>query len=128
MVKELKIFVYGNVLLKGDSKALRVSRKIKINGVAFSEMDTNEDFDTENPVIMDVSNTEKVELITNENQLQQPKPYSLHDFDLAFQLKLLKKTGIIKNFTVIALPEKLDDEETLKQAVEAIKKIQSQLT
>jgi len=127
-VKELKIFVYGNTLLKRDSKALRISRRVKLKGVSFREMDTSEDFDTENPVIMDVSNTDRVEVITNESQLQEPKLYSLHDFDLAFQLKLLKKAGLIKSFTVIALPDKLSDDETLKQAVEAILRVQSQLT
>jgi Ni,Fe-hydrogenase maturation factor len=122
-VKELKIFVYGNPLLKGDSKALRVSKKISIQGVTFREMDTSEDFDTQTPVIMDVANTEKVKIVTDESQLKHPKLYSMHDFDLAFQIKIMKKAGLIKSFTIIALPEKLSEEKTLKQTIEAIKKL-----
>ncbi len=121
----LKIFVYGNALMEEDSKALRISRRIKIKGVIFKEMDAVEDFDVENPVIMDVADTDKVEIITDENRLKQPRLYAAHDFDLAFQLKLLKKAGMIKSFKVIAVPAGVDEERTLRDVVKAIESISS---
>lgn len=124
-MKELKIFVYGNSLMKEDSKALRISRRIKMKGVAFREMDAVEDFDTDNPVIMDVADTERVEIITDENRLKQPKLYAAHDFDLAFQLKLLKKMGMIKSFKVITVPAGMDEERALKDIVKVIESISS---
>ena len=124
-MNDLKIFVYGNALMSGDSKALRISRRIKMKGVVFQEMDAVEDFNTDNPIIMDVADTDRVEIITDEGRLKQPKLYAAHDFDLAFQLKLSKKAGIIKGFRVIAIPSGMDDETALTEVVKAIESISS---
>ena len=49
-------------------------------------------------------------LITGEKALQVvlPPRSSVHDFDLGFQLKYLKKLGKLGNVSIIGLPAKVD--------------------
>ncbi|MEM5843341.1 MAG: hypothetical protein QXL97_01335, partial [Candidatus Aenigmatarchaeota archaeon] len=96
----MKIYVFGNPLVKKDSLAVKLSKKLKkvFPQIDFEEFDVVEDLKEENLVIMDVAEgIEKVEIIEDLDLLENRKIYSLHDYDLSYELKLLKKIGKIKN-------------------------------
>ena len=108
----MKVYVFGNADLETDNSALRAAAvlKSKIPDVAFVTIKPNEDLPFLNEdlvVLMDVVlGITKVRTITEENldQLVLPPRGSVHDFDLGFQLKYLKKLGKIKRFIIIGLP------------------------
>ena len=103
----MKILVYGNPLVEEDSAALKLSKILKIPGVEFQEFDSLEDFPDRNPVIMDVGNTEKPRVLNDINKIEKNQGYSMHDYDLAFQLKIMKKMSQIDSATIIVLPKKI---------------------
>ena len=49
--------------------------------------------------------------------------YSLHDFDLAGQLLLLHKFGLLGHVHIIGVPAKGDEKKIAKDVVEEMKKI-----
>lgn len=119
----MKIYVFGNPLVKKDSLAVKLSKKLKkvFPQIDFEEFDVVEDLKEENLVIMDVAEgIEKVEIIEDLDLLENRKIYSLHDYDLSYELKLLKKIGKIKNVKIIAIPFNLNEEEALKQVINYI--------
>ncbi|MEM5832089.1 MAG: hypothetical protein QXW01_01600 [Candidatus Aenigmatarchaeota archaeon] len=119
----MKIYVFGNPLVKKDSLAVKLSKKLKkvFPQIDFVEFDVVEDLKEENLVIMDVAEgIEKVEIIEDLDLLENRKIYSLHDYDLSYELKLLKKIGKIKNVKIIAIPFNLNEEEALKQVINYI--------
>ncbi|MEM0333223.1 MAG: hypothetical protein QXX30_02030 [Candidatus Aenigmatarchaeota archaeon] len=119
----MKIYVFGNPLVKKDSLAVKLSKKLKkvFPQIDFEEFDVVEDLKEENLVIMDVAEgIEKVEIIEDLDLLENRKIYSLHDYDLSYELKLLKKIGKIKNVKIIAIPFNLNEEEALKQIINYI--------
>ncbi|MCD6547063.1 MAG: hypothetical protein J7K22_00755 [Nanoarchaeota archaeon] len=63
----------------------------------------------------------KVCLIENIEQLETNKIFTMHDFDLAYNLKLMKKIGLIKNVKIFAIPIKISKEEALNQLKKLIK-------
>ncbi|MEM2175296.1 MAG: hypothetical protein QXI58_06720, partial [Candidatus Micrarchaeia archaeon] len=70
-----------------------------------------------------VEGIKKVELITNIDVLEANKIISVHDFDLAYTLKLLKNTNLIDRVTIIGVPVDISKEEALKQVKEVIDKL-----
>ena len=108
----MKVYVFGNEDLALDSAAINVSKKLKgkIKNVEFVMVDVNQDLpfkDNENVVIMDtVLGLEKVSLILDNelDHLVSNSSLTAHDYDLAFQLKYLKKLGKLGKVTIIGLP------------------------
>lgn len=111
---KMKVYVFGNQDLPQDNLAFQVADKLqnKIKGVEFTTVKLNEDLpftDEKQVVILDtVEGIKKVEII-DENDLDKltlsPKT-SVHDFDLGFQLKYLKKLDKLQKVTIIGLPPK----------------------
>lgn len=117
------ILVFGNPLVKEDSIALRVAEKLK-EKFEFKILDAAEDIENEgkNLVILDCADgIEKTELIGDLGKLQTNKIYSMHDFDIALTLKLLKKIGKIESVKVIAIPKNYELEKALKETEKIIK-------
>jgi len=113
------ILCFGNEFLKQDALAKQIIKGIKIKGIKFIKCDAPEEiFDYNNPIIMDVAKgIKKVELIDNINQLKLNKIYSMHDFDLAYYLKLMKALKKLKKVRIIALPIKGNKAEIKKQLI-----------
>lgn len=117
------ILVFGNPLVNEDSLALKIADKlITISEISekfkFIKSDSLENLEEygENLLILDVAeNIKKVELITDLNQLEQNKIYSMHDFDLGFNLKLLMKLGKIKTVKIIAIPMNYETEKAISE-------------
>lgn len=104
----MRVLVFGNPLHKEDSLALKVAKELEkdFKDVQFIPFDTAEDLEEQGtePIILDVAKGISEPQLLHLSDLEVQKSYSLHDFDLAWNLKLLKKLGKIKDATIIALP------------------------
>ncbi|HSB47257.1 MAG TPA: hypothetical protein VLD37_04525 [Candidatus Bilamarchaeum sp.] len=105
----MKVLVFGNPLVRRDSIALRLMPALrkKFPGIEFREFDAAENLESEGRdlVILDAAEgIGKVSLIDDLSALCGGKIYSMHDFDLALTLKLLKKMGKLGTVKIIAVP------------------------
>ena len=106
----MKVYVFGNPLLRQDSLPLRLLPRLReeFPQVEFIEADPTtdqlEDMGTDPVIIDSASGIGDVHVITDLDHLYTHQPLSLHDFDLAMHLKLMKKVGKIQSATIIALP------------------------
>ncbi|OGK14515.1 hypothetical protein A3C98_05705 [Candidatus Roizmanbacteria bacterium RIFCSPHIGHO2_02_FULL_37_15] len=125
----MKIYVFGNPLVKEDSLPLKILPKIKkyFPEIVFEVVDPNENFppkgekdliiiDTvkgiKKPRILDLVELEKISLT----------PISPHDYDLMLHLQILRKLKKIDKIKIIGLPS-LFDRNTLMQVGNIIKGI-----
>ncbi len=113
----MKVLVFGNPLVEIDSAALKIANELdgKLDGIEFKRFDTAEDLEKEGKelVILDsVVGLEKPRLVTID-ELEVQKAYSLHDFDLGWNLLLLKKIGKLEKAVIIGVPAKKPVKESL---------------
>lgn len=117
-----RIFVFGNSLVKEDCLAHEVVKKLegRVKGIEFEAVESLDDLDTKKDLcIIDVClGLKKVETIEDIDRLEAKQPVSVHDFDLALELKIRKKVGQLKKVKIIAIPADHD----LKKAVVETKK------
>lgn len=102
-----RIFVFGNPMMKDDTLAVRVAESIKNNfpEIEFIHLDPNEEINGNEVFILDVAKgIKKISIINDLDKLEIGKKVSLHDYDVAFSLKLMKKVGMIKKVNIIAIP------------------------
>ncbi len=115
-----KIYIFGNPLVEEDTLAVLVGRQLqkRFLDIEFKHIDpTEEEIQEKEIIILDVAqNIEKVTVIENIDQLELGPKVSLHDFDVTFALKLLKKIGSIQRVKIIAIPMNY----SLKQAVKEV--------
>lgn len=124
----MKIFVFGNPLVKEDSLPLKLIEPLKkeFPDIEFVELDPNENMEGlgENPIIIDtVIGIDKVEVITDIDSIKNPPRYSTHDLDLGTHLKLLSGVGLIKSVKILGVPDDISEEDALKQLKELVKKL-----
>ena len=109
----MKVYVFGNEYAAEDRRAIEVARELEgtIDGVSFVFVDPNEDVpfvDERHVVILDtVEGIREVAFIGGESidgLILSPRG-SVHDFDLAFQLRYLKKLGKLGKVTIIGIPQ-----------------------
>jgi Ni,Fe-hydrogenase maturation factor len=119
-MKKKTIHILGNPLLDFDNLPIQLAPKLQklfpeIDFVITDPSENLDPIDGELIIIDTVEGIEKVVLIDDIGKLETSKIYSLHDFDLAFNLKLLQKIGKLKRVKIFGLPMKGDEEEILKQ-------------
>lgn len=124
----LKVLVFGNPLAKVDSAAVKIADKLsgRMAGIEFVKFDAAEDLEKEGSelVIMDaVVGLSSPRLVTLEEIELSPNPVSLHGFDLAWSLLLLKKLGKVKKATIIGVPAKKSVKESLPEVERLLKKL-----
>lgn len=122
------VLVFGNPLVPEDSLALRILPKLRkqFPSVEFVELDATEELTEygQHLIILDVAKgIEKPAIITDLKHLELDRVLTMHDFDLAWNLKILKTAGKIKSVKIIALPYKLDEKKALEAAAALIKKV-----
>jgi Ni,Fe-hydrogenase maturation factor len=108
----MKVFIFGNPIVADDNSAFKVAEylKNKIPEVDFAIINPNEDIpfaDLRHPVLIDaIENIKKVTILNEEDidKISPMKSVSVHDWDLGFQLKYLKKLGKLNKITIIGLP------------------------
>ncbi len=130
MAKIKKILVFGNPLVRKDSlpPSLISDLRKEFKEIEFKEFDAVEDLQKEGRhlYIMDaVEGIDKVEIIKNVDVLSTSKIFSVHDFDLAYTLKLMKKTDMIDRVTIIGIPINMKKEDAIEQTKKAITSILS---
>ncbi len=126
----MKIYVLGNPLLEEDNLPLKILPKLKglFPEIDFLELDPTENFPEEDKIVLidSVAKINEVVLIKDVEKITPPPNYSVHDFDLGFQLKLMKKLGKLKDLTIIGLPNNLSEKEALIKLRETISKLLSE--
>jgi Ni,Fe-hydrogenase maturation factor len=120
------VYVFGNLLVKEDSLPLKLIDKLRneFPSLKFREFDTVEDLEIEGElnIIDTVKGIKKVELMENIDKIITNKIYSMHDFDLGYNLKLLKKMKMIEKIRIFGIPNKISETEAFEQLRKLIKK------
>jgi hypothetical protein len=109
----MKVYIFGNEYVAVDKRALEVARELEdtIEGISFVFVKPNEDVPFVNErhvVILDtVQGIQDVTLVEGDgiDGLTLSPRGSVHDFDLAFQLRYLKKLNKLGDVTIIGLPQ-----------------------
>ena len=124
-MKKKTIHIFGNPLLDFDNLPLKLAPKLQklfpeIDFVITDPSENISPIDGELIIIDTVENTKNVILIDDIEKLETNKIYSLHDFDLAFNLKLLQKIGNLKKVKIFGVPMEGDEKEILRQLEKSI--------
>ena len=104
----MKISVFGNPDLEGDSAALKLipGLKKKYPRAEIMVEDPTEGLKPARDwIIIDVcQGISQVTEFTDLDQFASARRLSVHDYDLAMELQLLKKLGKIKKLRILAVP------------------------
>jgi len=120
----MKILVFGNLLVEKDNLVLRLIPRLQkeFPEIEFKEFDPTESLENEiengKLFILDMALGIKnvVELRFNDiEKLDAVKSCSMHDFDLNYNLKLLKKMELINDVRTIAVPAGMKEKGALDQ-------------
>ena len=109
----MNVYVFGNEYVAEDKRAIEVARELEgaIEGISFVFVNPNEDVpfvDQRLSVILDtVEGIQDVALVEGDriDGLVLSPRGSVHDFDLAFQLRYLRKLGKLGEVTIIGIPQ-----------------------
>lgn len=112
--------IFGNPLLDFDNLPILIVPELtklfpEINFVVSDPNENLHPFDKTLNIIDTVINAEKTILITDIDRFDTQTLYSMHDLDLAFNLKLLKKIGLLKKVNIIGVPPHLSKDECIMQ-------------
>jgi Ni,Fe-hydrogenase maturation factor len=109
----MKVYVFGNEYVAADKRAIEVARELEktLEDVSFVFVNPNEDLpfvDERRVLILDtVQGIRDVSLIEGDSVdalILSPRG-SVHDFDLAFQLRYLKKLNKLGEVSIIGIPQ-----------------------
>ena len=109
----MNVYVFGNEYVAEDKRAIEVARELErsIEGISVVFVEPNEDVPFVNErhvVIIDtVQGIQDVTLVDGDgvDRLILSPRGSVHDFDLAFQLRYLKKLNRLGEVTIIGIPQ-----------------------
>jgi Ni,Fe-hydrogenase maturation factor len=109
----MRVYVFGNEYASEDRRAIEVANELEgtVEGLSFVIVKPNEDvpfFDERRVVILDtVQGLRDVTLIEGDSldELILSPRASVHDFDLAFQLRYLRKLGKLGEVRIIGVPQ-----------------------
>ncbi len=134
----MKIYVFGNPLVKEDSLPIRILPDLKklFPHIQFIIADPNENFppeDEKDLMILDAVKGIKRPMILDLDDfhpvISGKTPVSPHDYDLLFHLLLLKKNKRLKKIIIIGVPPVNKKKKGTKQKflllTDLIKKLQS---
>lgn len=120
MNSKKKIYIFGNPLLPFDNMPNKLAPELEraFPKIDFIIADPNENLKPENGklVIIDtVIGPKKVVVMDEVKKIELSPAYSMHDLDLGFNLKLLKKIGKLKKITIFGIPNNLSKKKALVQ-------------
>jgi len=104
-----------------DSIPLRLMVRLaaKFPEIEFKEFDPSENLESEGrdlEIIDSAEGISKVTLLTDIDAIAPPRrACSMHDFDLGFSLKLLKKAGYLDGVRIFCVPMGIGEGEALSQ-------------
>jgi hypothetical protein len=109
----VKVYVFGNEDAPEDTKAIEAAERLDgtMDGVSFVFVEPNEDlpFAGEGSVVIldTVQGIQNVRVIEGD-RVEDFIPSSrgtVHDFDLSFQLRYLRKIGKLEDVTIVGVPQ-----------------------
>jgi len=121
----MNVYVFGNEYVAEDNRAIDAARELEdiVEGASFVFGRPNEDVpfvDKHRIVILDtVQGIQNVVLIEGDRidgLVLYPRG-SVHDFDLAFQLRCLKKLGKLGEVTVSGIPQEGEVDHLLIKSI-----------
>jgi len=121
-----KIYIFGNPLLPFDSLPIRLAPRLQaaLPEFEFIVVDPNENLkpvDKELIIIDTVEGIDKITVIDDIDKIKTEKIYSLHDFDLGYNLKLLQKLGELERVKIIGIPMEGDEKTIVDQLINILK-------
>jgi hypothetical protein len=121
-----KIYVCGNVALEQDSMPFKILPELKhvLPAIDFIEFDPSENFPDEDPLFLldTVLDIDEVTVIEDIEKLADSPRISVHDSDLAFHLKWLKKMGNPQKVIIFGVPAAGDEKKLAGQLEDKIRK------
>ena len=121
----MNVYVFGNEYVAEDIRAIDVAQELHntVEGVSFVFVGPNEEVpfaDEPRVVILDtiqgIQNVALVEGDEFDGLLLSPRG-SVHDFDLTFQLRYLKKLGKLGEVTIIGIPQEGEVDHLLIKSI-----------
>jgi Ni,Fe-hydrogenase maturation factor len=109
----MRVYLFGNEYVAEDKRAIEVARELEgaVDSISFVLVGPNEDVpfvDERRIVILDtVQGIREVTLVEGDEVdgfILAPRG-SVHDFDLAFQLRYLKKLNRLGEVSLIGIPQ-----------------------
>ncbi len=126
-----KLLLFGNPAIPSDSLAVKVGKELEKEGYETLHLEDPLgllDLDLSEYLILDVARgLDEPRIVDDPDKLLLGRLCSLHDFDMAYFLKLLKATGRIEKVRIIALPEGLEVEDAVRRVKEIVARRTSQL-
>ncbi|MFH1182484.1 MAG: hypothetical protein V1702_05990 [Candidatus Woesearchaeota archaeon] len=116
------VLFFGNPLVEKDSLLHRIMPALRseLPDVEFVEAEGSELPAAKELNILDVADgIREVVLIDDVEKLRTERIFSMHDFDLAQNLKMMKRFKMVDKVNIIAVPSGMGE----KTAVEGIKKV-----
>jgi len=112
-------------MVRKDSLPLSIIDDLRANfpNVEFTVFDPNENLEEEGRelnIIDTVEGIDSTTLITDIGAINIQKLYSMHDFDLGYVLKLLKKLHYIDSVRIFGVPMKISKKAALEQLTKLI--------
>jgi len=126
MKKEKTIYIFGNEILDFDNLPIKLKPELEkiFPNYSFIITDPNENLkpiDKKLTIIDTVQGIEKVTIFNDVEKIENTPKYSMHDFDLGFNLKLLHKIGLLDEAIIFGVPMNIKKQIALKQLVFLLK-------
>lgn len=123
--KKAKVLVFGNIMLKNDSMPIRLMGELakRFPEIEFKDFDPNDNLEKEGSelnIIDTVGGINRVTLVTDIDSIKINRVLTMHDFDLGYNLRLMKKLGYVKKVRIFGVPMKIKKGDALKQLDEMI--------
>lgn len=117
-----RILVFGNPFFAPDAVCLHIlpALRKRFSQIDFLEVDAVEEFHEHGPdlVILDaVEGLSRVTLLDDTAEFELPKRTTMHDFDLAHALAILKKLKKIRHVKIIGVPLGYNEKKALDETV-----------
>lgn len=127
MAMRKKIFIFGNPLLPFDSLPIKLAPRLQaaMPEFEFTIADPNDNLKPLNKelfIIDTIEGINEVTVIDDIDKIKTEKIYSLHDFDLGYNLKLLQKLGELERAIIIGVPMEGDEEKIFDQLLNKVRK------
>lgn len=121
-----KIYIFGNELLEFDNLPILLIPDLQkaFPEYEFIHQDPNDNLHPENKELIIIDSVEginEVRILTDINQIIDSPKFSMHDLDLGFTLKLLKKIDHLNKVTIFCVPMIGDKEEVLTSLIRELK-------
>ena len=125
----MKVSVFGNPDLKEDSLVVKLMPELKrrLLEVEFKVEDPSEGLKPPKKglwVILDVvKGIDGVKVFDDVDKLVDERRVSLHDYDVAMELKLLNKLGKIKKLKIVGVEMGMEEKKALEGIIKVLGKI-----